>query len=346
MGWGLKQAVGLTDQGTQCPNLASDQQQVCELLDAVIDVDVAPPLSPHAGTRFDDLPPIEDGLASPQLWEAIRRFQAGEGDLTQDARVDPGGATWNRLIQLVSPGNAPPGPVPLLLTYRESTITELPSSASGYPALIYTIQGNPIAIYSGPGITIELNVTGPIKVSWDGAYPIACVTNPQFAALEAAVASGVARTVGAAMLKNLCAQIQIESRAAIGSLFAGVTATFGPTGALQLKGTIGDGFVSTSVGWLPAERAIFVDGDLPVLQTRPVTGGQATLKGTLRVRVIIKTNNNDYAASLGTVIALAAIGAIALAPIIAGLGAAGASTEAVGGGVTQILLRLPVFAGP
>jgi hypothetical protein len=35
MPWGLREAVGLTDEGAQCPNHASDQQQVAELLDAV-----------------------------------------------------------------------------------------------------------------------------------------------------------------------------------------------------------------------------------------------------------------------------------------------------------------------
>lgn len=345
MSWGLKQAVGLTDAGTQCPNLASDQQQVCELLDAVVDVPVVPPFLPAVGTRIADLPPVEDGRASGELCEAIRRFQVGEGDLGTDARVDPGGGTWTRLMLRVNPGSAPPGPVALLMSYRDGSIVELPSSASGYPAFIYTIQGQPIAIYDTPTLRIELNVIGPLKVSWDGAYPIACVANPNFAALEAAVASGAARWVGAEALRSLCSQIQLESKAAVGSLFAGVTASFDAAGSVQIKGTIGDGFNATSIGWLPAERAIFYDGDLPILQTRPVTGGQATIAGRLRVRVTIKTNNDDYAASLATLAVLAVTGIIALSPLIPGLGAAGAAEGAVGQGIPEVVGRLvPLIA--
>jgi hypothetical protein len=143
MGWGLRDAVGLTNAGTQCPNHAIDQQQIGELLDAVARLPVEIPGIPHEGTLIENLPPIEDGVATPELCEAIRRFQAGEGDLVADSRVDVNGATWNRLISLVQPGMEPPGPVPLLLSVRELEIIELPASASGLPAATYSIQGNP-----------------------------------------------------------------------------------------------------------------------------------------------------------------------------------------------------------
>ncbi|MBB3303303.1 hypothetical protein FHT72_006973 [Rhizobium sp. BK077] len=106
MGWGLSQAVGLTDIGTQCPNTARDQQQVAELLGAV--------QAPAGGTSLAALPPIGEGLASAELCEAIRTFQIVQG-LANDARVDPNGATWQRLMQIVHPGLAPPGGVPLML---------------------------------------------------------------------------------------------------------------------------------------------------------------------------------------------------------------------------------------
>ncbi|MFD0599459.1 hypothetical protein ACFQZ4_49980 [Catellatospora coxensis] len=99
MRWGLTDAVGLTDAGTQSPNHATDQQQIGELLDAVG--------LPAGGTSLDLLPPIEDGTASPELCAAIRGFQEIQG-LTTDSRVDVGGATWRRLIALVAPGRSRP----------------------------------------------------------------------------------------------------------------------------------------------------------------------------------------------------------------------------------------------
>jgi len=77
-------------------------------------------------------------VASPELWGTIRRVQIGEGDLAGDARVDVHDATWNRLISLVQPGFAPPGLIPLMLSFRNLGILELQASASGLPALTYS----------------------------------------------------------------------------------------------------------------------------------------------------------------------------------------------------------------
>lgn len=283
------------------------------------------------------MPPIEDGVASPELFEGIRRFQAGEGDLVADARVDVNGATWNRLMSLVQPGMAPPGPIPLLLSVRNLEIIELPASASGLPALTYSINGDPVAVFNGPGIIIELSVHGPIKVSWTGAYPVACITSPDFAALEAAVASGVARTIGAAALNNLCSQLQLESKASVGSLFASIGLTVGLDGTLMLTGTLGNDFAANSLSWDPIERAIIYDGDIKVLETRPVTGGDAKLTGKLRARVKIKSQDNEFEASLATLITVTAAGAVFLSPVIAGLGIE-ASVPAISAGVKDVMI--------
>ena len=77
---------------------------------------------------------IETGVASPELWGTIRRFQIGEGDLVDDARVDVNGATWNQLISLIQPGLSPPMP-----SFHNLEIVELQASASVLPALAYSI---------------------------------------------------------------------------------------------------------------------------------------------------------------------------------------------------------------
>jgi hypothetical protein len=344
MGWGLKHAVGLNDDGTQCPNIAMDQQQVGELLDAVARLPQDIPFRSHVGTTIDRLPPIEDALASGELCEAIRRFQAGEGDLDTDARVDVNGATWGRLIALVDPDGAPPGPVPVMLSMRDMEIVELPRTASGLPAVTYSIRGEPIAVFAGPGIEIELTVLGPIKVSWEGSYPVACTVSPEFAALEAAVASGAARAIGASAFSSLCSRLELESKAAVGSLFASISLSIGVDGTAQLTGSIGNGFTATSMSFDPIERSITYSGDITVFETRVVTGGDATLSGKLRARIKITTREDAFEASIAVLLTVAVAGAFLLAPVIAGLGIE-ASVPAVSEGVKDVVVGVaPAFA--
>lgn len=344
MAWGLTNAVGKTNEGGQCPNVAADQQQVAELLDAVANLPIEIPGVPHEGTLLADLPPIEDGHASEELSEAIRRFQTGEGDLTADARVDVGGATWQRLIGLVNPEQLVPGPSPVLLTMRELVVTELPATASGVPSFGYTLRGQPVASFAAPGILIELSVVGPLSVSWEGAYPVACATSPDFAALEAAVATGAARTIGAEALSNLCNRIQLESKAAIGNLFAAVTLSIGLDGTATIGGSIGDGFSAVGVSFDPVQRAIIYTGDIAILRPQPVTGGEAKLSGKLRAEIKVSAQQDSFEASLTTVAVLFLAGVIVLRPVIVGLGVGG-SVPAISEGVREVIARLlPAFA--
>ncbi|MDT9696956.1 hypothetical protein [Streptomyces sp. P17] len=220
MPWGLREAVGLTNEGTQCPNHAADQQQVAELLDAVG--------LPAGGTALDALPPIADGHASNELCEAVRDFQTVQEGLVADARVDVGAGTWNRLMALVDPAGAPvEAATPLLLAVSNYDVFELPENAAPWPSLSYTLRGQ-VAEWDGPGIHMELWVNGPLKVSWSHeAYTLGCEVSPDFKALEEAVASGSARAIGGVALDQLCSRLRTESQDAIGSLFAAASVSTG-----------------------------------------------------------------------------------------------------------------------
>lgn len=335
MPWGLHEAVGLTNAGTQCPNHASDQQEVAELLDAVG--------LPAGGTSLDGLPPIEEGNASNELSEAIRTFQTVQDGLIADARVDVGEATWARLMELVDPGHAPFGAgVPLLLSVSDFEVTELPESVGPSPSLIYTLQGQ-VAEWDGPGVRVELWVNGPLKVSWSQqAYDLGCEVSPDFKALDAAVASGTARAIGGAALDQLCSRLRSESRAAIGSLYEAVSLRVGLDGTPRIGGTIGDETAFLRVEFDPAERALIYTGSMRVFKSQPVTEGEAQVSGDLRVQLKIITHQDDFEASVGAAVAVLATGAVFLAPAAAWVG--GALVSGLGAGVREILVRIPVRA--
>jgi hypothetical protein len=332
MPWGLRDAVGLTNEGTQCPNHASDQQQVAELLDAVG--------LPAGGTSLDALPPIGDGHASPELCEAVRDFQSVQEGLVADARVDVGGGTWNRLMGLVDPAGAPAaGALPVLLAVSDFQVFELPENAAPFPSLSYTLRGQ-VAEWDGPGIHMELWVNGPLKVAWSHqAYNLGCEVSPDFKALDEAVASGSARVIGGVALDQLCSRLRTESREAIGSLFAAVSVSTGLDGTPRIGGTIGDETAFLRVEFEPVERTVIYIGSVPVFRSHPVTAGEAQISGDLQVQLRITTGAEDFSASVATAVAVLAIGAVFLAPTAAWVG--GAIASGVGGGVKEILVRVP-----
>lgn len=333
MPWGLREPVGLTNEGTQCPNHATDQQQVAELLDAVG--------LPAGGTSLDALPPIGDGHASNELCEAIRDFQTVQDGLVADARVDVGAGTWNRLMELVAPAGAPAGAaVPLLLAVSNFEVFELPENAAPFPSLSYTLRGQ-VAEWDGPGIHMELWVNGPLKVAWSHeAYNLGCEVSPDFKALDEAVASGSARAIGGVALDQLCSRLRSESRDAIGSLFAAVSVSTGLDGTPRIGGTIGDETAFLRVEFEPVERTVIYTGSVPVFKSQPVTAGEAQVSGDLQVQLRIRTGEEDQAASVATALAVLAIGAVLLAPTAAWV--SGAFASGVGADVMEILVRVPL----
>jgi hypothetical protein len=337
LGFGLRAAVGLTDAGTQCPNVGGDQQQVAELLDAA--------RLPAGGTALTDLPPIEEGFASPALCEAIRRFQAVQG-LTTDARVDVNGATWQRLLSTAQPMAPPVGGVPLLLVASTFDVIELPTTASGLPSLTYSIKG-PVATFEGPGVHIELSVQGPMKVDWGATYPIACALSPlDMGVLQSGIATGSARTIGGAALDALCSRIKVESRAAIGNMFAAVTLQVGLDGAPVLGGSIGDATSFQSVAFDPAARAVIYRATKTVFRTEPVLGGSVTLSGGITLELKVTAAEEQTEASVVAALLAAVVGGVVLLPLAEWVaGSAVGSASGVGAGVRQVLLRLgPAFA--
>jgi hypothetical protein len=334
MGWGLRAAVGLTDQGTQCPNFGGDQQQVAELLNAVG--------IPAGGIPLHSLPPIEEGHASAELCEAIRTFQSVQQGLAQDARVDVNDQTWQRLVSLAGLSSPPLGGVPLLLVVSSFDVVELPSSASGMPSLTYSLKG-PVATWIGPGIRVELSVQGPVKVDWGSTYPIACFMSPDLATMQTAVTSGVARNIGGAALDGLCSKLKLESRAAVGKLFSAISLQVGWNGAPVLAGSIGDGVSFQSIAWDPVERAVLYRTTKQVVQTQPALGGSVQLTGSLTLELKVTVEEQDHEASVVAALVVAVAAGIVLAPA-AEWAAVEATAAGLSNGVTQIIARLTTVA--
>jgi hypothetical protein len=164
------------------------------------------------------------------------------------------------------------------------------------------------------------------------------------AAMEAAVASGAARSIGGSALDNLCSKLKVESKQAVGNLFAAVSLTVATDGTPVLGGSIGDDTNSESVAFDPFENAVIYTFTKQVIQNSPVTAGDVQLTGQIQLKLKV-TSGQDFAASVATLVAVAAAGVIVLAPVAAWVAAAVGSEAGVGAGVRQLLIRLgPAFA--
>ena len=233
------------------PGAAMDQQQVVELLDAAG--------LPAGGTSLDSLPPIDDGVASPELVAAIELFQSVQA-LAVDGAVDVGGATWSRLVEIGDvqdiPGWADWGGVVSCRPVRCGT-TGVSLRISGALLLGTVHQRRSRAPQDS---AVEVSASGPIKVQWGASFPVTCELIPDIGAVDAAVKSGDARAIGGAALDNLCGRLKLESSAAVADLFMRVSLTVSPDGGLILGGSIGDGTTFHSVSFDAADGSISYTG--------------------------------------------------------------------------------------
>ncbi len=185
---------------------------------------------------------------------------------------------------------------------------------------------------------IELSVNGPLKVAWGDAFPIACELDPDMAALEQAVNSGDARSVGGVALDQLCSRLKVESRAAIGGLFAAITLRVTPDGSPLISGSIGDEDGFTSVAFDPVERAVLYSATRHIFKTAPVLGGDATVSGDIQLLMKVTGNDPDEA-SVAAALVVVAAGALVLLPVAEWV-AGSELASGVGAGVRELLIRL------
>lgn len=325
MSWGLSAAVG-----RETPNAAIDQQQVAELLDTAG--------LPAGGTSLDSLPPIDDGTASPELVAAIESFQSVQ-ELGVDGIVDVDGATWKRLVEIGDVQSIPDGPTGVVLSAADLSVVELPPSASGFPAVSYSVRFVSV-VYELPGFTVEVSASGPIKVQWGASFPATCELIPDIGAVDAAVKSGDARAVGGAALDNLCGRLKLESSAAIADLFMRVSLTASPDGGVILGGSIGDGTTFHSVSFDAGDGSISYTGTTRITSPSPVPGGEVQVSGILQTRVKITPSDGgaDQASVIASLVVLAAAGVL-LTPVIEA-GEIAETLTTIGAGARQIILRL------
>ncbi|WP_277369613.1 hypothetical protein [Rhodococcus rhodochrous] len=332
MGWELERAVG-----NQMPNMALDQQKVAELLDAV--------RLPSGGTSLDNIPPIEDGVISRELSEAIGNFQSVQ-NIAVDSIVQVGGETWKRLIDISEMQNIPPGPATIVLSVAEQSIAEIPQSAptaSGFPALQYSIKFTSLP-FRMPGCRVEMTISGPIKVQWGEGYPVAIELSQDLQALDEAVKSGSARDLGAAALDTLSYRLKVESSTAVASLFTKISVTIALDGSLAIGGSIGDGTTFYSLSFDPDDRSMIFSGSTKVDKRVDALGGEVRLTGALQITAKFTPDQggDDEASALASLIVLAGAGAL-LVSVMSEAAIVDQLTK-VGIGVREIVLRIPAFA--
>jgi len=151
-------SVGMVDGSTQCYNVASDQEIVQDLLNNIL-------LSAGgAGHSLSD--PIQWGVVSPSLYQAIINFQTSNG-LSVDGHVDPHGSAIARMEALsagapagtseTAPGGLAEGPI-----VRECG--PMREVASGFLPASFMIDGGPdgtVIVTGAPGAQVEVDVRTP-----------------------------------------------------------------------------------------------------------------------------------------------------------------------------------------
>lgn len=335
----LSGAVGRPSaEGNLADNQAIDQQMVIELLDA----GWHPPLIP----LVEQLPPVEEGVANEALCVEIARFQQANNLIVVDGRVSVGGQTWQMLVFHAQATLQDPQPPPVVLSLSDFEVRDLPRIASGLPSVTYSIDGTPCILY-GPGYTMELKTTGSLKVDWGNALPFAVAVSPTTASLQTKVDNGVVQSTPAVKLAEDSAEMQQESRVAIGTLFAAVTVGMGVNGAPVLGGSIGNAEGFLSVSWDPLARAIVYRGERQVFTTVVTRfGGVVTITGRLRVELKVTSGLVADEASVVAALAVAvALGYVVIPPVLA-IEGGGALLAIIGRGLMKLVPRVLLYAHP
>jgi peptidoglycan hydrolase-like protein with peptidoglycan-binding domain len=287
---------------------------------------------------LDALPPIDDGVSSPELVGAIELFQSVQM-LSADGVVDVDGATWNRLIEIADVQNIPDGPTGMVLSAANLSVVELPQSSSGFPALSYSVRFVSV-VYELPGFTVEVSASGPIKVQWGATFPATCELIPDIGSVDTAVKSGDARVIGGAALNNLCGRLKLESSTAVADLFMRVSLTMSPDGELILGGSIGDGTTFHSISFDAADSSISYTGTTRINSPSSVPGGDVQVSGAVQTRVKLTPTDGgaDQASIIASLVVLAAAGVL-LTPVVE-VGEIAELLGTIGAGATEIIFRL------
>ncbi len=185
-----------------------------------------------------------------------------------------------------------------------------------------------------------MRVKGPMKVDWGNALPFAVIADANTAALQTKVDNGTAITTSGVTLADESAKLQVESRVAIGTLFAAVKLGFDTSGAPTLGGSLGDteGFVT--VTWDPMDRAAVFEAERNILRFIPTSfGADVTLTGKLFIQLKIKAQDAEEPASvvahLAVVLPALYLGGVVITSVIELAGA-----EAVYALARQALIKL------
>jgi hypothetical protein len=250
MPFGLQRAVGLNGDGSFAPSLASDQQQVAELL-----MRIALPaggLMTSTGSAVDIPTPFVDGAPTAELVGAIQLFQTVQNaTLNVDLRVDPGGPTWELLVALADQPVPPPDAIATIVFDPAALVVDdaPPAPVSGLPTLMYTLSGVDQLLFDGPTLRVTMSFKGGLRATWGQSFGAACLTNPSFDALDRAVKSGSARAIGATALDQACSEFRAQTRLAANGLFGAVQMSVNAVGTFAVTGSLGDQWRQLSVGF-------------------------------------------------------------------------------------------------
>jgi hypothetical protein len=309
--------------GPNCPNAAVDQIYVAEMLGIVG--------SPSGGlTSFDDLPPIEEGIISDALANAISNFQSLQS--ISETIVDPGGETFARLTELVnkqSSSAAPPHSA--WLDLAAGVLSLAPLNATGLPSMTFVVSRLVWGPLEAPTFTAQLEATGTVKFTFGSGYPTTVDIQSDLAqALQLLQAGDTDPTFDD--ISKRTTKFRVSTATQIAGVTDGVSLTFGSDNLPVLGGTLGAGATLVSESFDPNTGAISFAGAVKKTYSCPIGDVQASETVTLQLKLTITpkdfTNGQDESAVLAT-LAVAAPVVIALAGAIDIAALAEASAEGI-----------------
>jgi hypothetical protein len=316
----LQNVVGLNDDGSFAPNRALDQQQVAELL-MMIPLPFGG-LKSSMGSLIEFPQPFVDGAISAELVGAIQTFQTVQiASLSVDLRVEPGGFTWQLMLQLATQD---PVPTDLLATIVLDPIGQFveeapPAPVLGLPAIVYKLAETEQLVFDNGAMRATMSFSGLLSGLWGSSFGLACLVNPSFLTLDQAVKSGDARRIGATALDQACNELRAQTRLAANGLFAAVSMSVDLQGTFRVSGSLGDGWHQLSVGFV-FPNTITATGSITISESVPLTtvGGNVKFDGTLACTIKIMFRDQvfpDEASILANLVAVVIAGRIVLVPL-------------------------------
>jgi hypothetical protein len=194
-----------------------------------------------------------------------------------------------------------------------------PAPVSGLPSIVYTPASDEQLVFDNGAVRVTMAFSGVLSGAWGPSFGLACLSSPQFSALDQAVKSGNARRIGGTALDQACGELRAQTRMAANGLFSAVSISANQAGTFSVTGSLGDQWRQVSMGFVfpntvTATGSITIAKDVPL----PAIGGNVKFTGTLACTITVMFRDQlppDEASVLANLAVVLIAGRVVLAPL-------------------------------